>query len=109
MIAGRRRGGAAPYTSAQRAVLRVLIVLLVALVGFLCGVALSLGCGGSPSTTLQQDLGVVAEPQWSEQPEEPLSGAPGNLPLGYYGLQCQWDACGGPKDVGQQEFTNPVR
>jgi hypothetical protein len=27
-------------------------------------------------------------------PDRPGSG--GSLPIGYYQLQCQWDACGGP-------------
>lgn len=33
----------------------------------------------------------------------------GLLPLGYYELQCQWDACGGPKDDNVSPLTNPIR
>lgn len=32
---------------------------------------------------------------------------PGSLPPGYYQRQCQWDACGGPKD--QRPAIDPVR
>lgn len=38
----------------------------------------------------------------------PPGGGQGSLPIGYFERQCQWDACGGPKDR-LNPLVNPLQ
>jgi hypothetical protein len=44
----------------------------------------------------------------TDDPGDPPEGA-GNLPVGYYQRQCQWDACGGPMPDHRRPAVDPLR
>ena len=60
---------------------------------------LAAACGPLPAAPVKADGGttMLVNTDTSEEYLDDQGGEPGgNLPLGYYARQCQWDACGGP-------------
>lgn len=69
-----------------------LLVALMTLLIFCVG-----GCGGvAPTDAPDGDWLAPLDGGPTEAGPPVQSPAPGQLPLGYYQRQCQWDACGGP-------------
>jgi hypothetical protein len=53
-------------------------------------------CGGEdPSSAPQEHPNAAARVEGDDGGVDPLPPQ-GNLPVGYYARQCQWDACDGP-------------
>ncbi len=86
---------------------RTIAFISVVLTG-LCYVACPFLEPGAKNGSDMSDAGSQIDAGSHQEPAyEGRSG--GLLPLGYYELQCQWDACGGPKDDNVSPLTNPVR
>lgn len=83
--------------------------LLLALFVGLLFIHLLASCGIAELKPFPVDMAVaIPDASFNDGGTYSSGGQSGNLPLGFYGLQCQWDACE-PPPTRTQPATDPVR
>lgn len=96
---GKKKPGQPPDPRDEKTAFYVGVIVL-ALILMVLGAFMLFGCGTAPVAPAPRPDGgsAYSAPDLGDPDGGDTGPGGGGVPIGYYERQCQWDACGGPKD-----------